>query len=158
MRYLSFLLLLGALGLASHATAAPQVDGGEGFSCALGSSGRAFCWGTNTSSQTGSGLGLPVLASVSRPTEMAAGFVTVSSSGSQSCGLQADGSAWCWGDNYWGQLGNGNFNQQDLPVRVQTTVRFKAISVGAAHVCAIDLADEPWCWGLNADLQLGQQP
>ncbi|MEO8017699.1 MAG: RCC1 domain-containing protein [Pseudomonadota bacterium] len=81
-----FLVLLG-LGLMRHATAAPQVDGGEGFTCALGSSGRAFCWGTNTSSQTGSGLGLPVLATVSRPTEMAAGFVTVSSSAWQSCGL-----------------------------------------------------------------------
>jgi alpha-tubulin suppressor-like RCC1 family protein len=151
-----FLFLL-ALGLMSDARAAPQVDGGEGFTCALGSSGRAFCWGTNTSSQTGSGLGMPVQASVSRPTEMAAGFVTVSSSAWQSCGLQADGSAWCWGDNYYGQLGNGNYKQQDLPVRVQTKERFKSISVGSAHVCAIDMSDEAWCWGLNKDLQLGQQ-
>ena len=76
-----FLVLTGLAGFAGNAIAAPQIDGGEGFSCALGSSGRAFCWGFNTSGQTGTGLGLPFQSSVSRPTEMAASFVTVTNGG-----------------------------------------------------------------------------
>ncbi len=151
------LILLGLAGLASDAIASPQIDGGEGYTCALGSSGRAFCWGVNTSGQTGSGLGLPFQSSVSRPTEMAAGFTTVSSSGFHSCGLQADGSAWCWGRNDWGQLGNGKTGQrEDLPVRVQASFPFVSISAGAAHTCAIDFRREAWCWGNNQSSQLGR--
>lgn len=80
------LIVLGILA-GNTASATPQIDGGEGYSCAVGDGGRAFCWGVNTSGQTGSGLGMPAQLSVSRPTEMAGGFVTIASGAAHSCGL-----------------------------------------------------------------------
>ena len=155
------LLVLGLLVAATELRAAtPQIDGGEGYSCGLGASGRAFCWGTNTASQTGSGLGMPFQLFVSRPTEIAGSFVTIASGREHSCGLQADGSAYCWGQNRLGQVGNGTLSPAvvSLPVRVQTSVRFKSITVGAEHTCAIDLDNLAWCWGSNDSSQLGRVP
>lgn len=159
MRVLYVFVVLALLAVSIAANADPQIDGGEGYTCALGKSGRAFCWGTNTSGQTGSGLGMPAVSSVARPTEMAASLVTVASGGQHSCGLQADGSAYCWGDNTYGQIGNGASGPRvSLPVRVQTAVRFKSITVGGSHTCAIDEDNLAWCWGLNANSQIGQAP
>ena len=36
----------------------------------------------------------------------------------QACGVAANGRAWCWGDNLWGELGNGTTNNSAVPVRV----------------------------------------
>src|SRR5215510_13406753 len=49
---------------------APRIGGGEGFTCAMGASGRAFCWGSNTSGQIGNGAGMANTSRVSTPVEM----------------------------------------------------------------------------------------
>ena len=53
--------------------------------------------------------------------EYLGGVVQVEAGGAHTCALKADGSLWCWGDGYDGQLGNdasGNSNKKDHPVRV----------------------------------------
>jgi alpha-tubulin suppressor-like RCC1 family protein len=96
MRAWHCLIVLVFAVCASETQAASQVGGGEGYTCAMGVNGRAFCWGLNTSAQMGSGVGAPAQLTVGRPTEMAGGFVTVSNGAFHSCGLQADGLAYCW--------------------------------------------------------------
>ena len=156
MRAWHGLIVLGLAVCASEAQAASQVGGGEGYTCAMGPNGRAFCWGINTSAQMGSGVGAPAQLSVGRPTEMAGGFVTVSNGAFHSCGLQADGLAYCWGDNYHGQLGIGSTqNYKSLPSMVRGPA-FTAISAGGAHTCAIDTASQVWCWGWNGSHQLAR--
>jgi len=140
---------------ASETQAASQVGGGEGYTCAMGVNGRAFCWGLNTSAQMGSGVGAPAQLTVGRPTEMAGGFVTVSNGAFHSCGLQADGLAYCWGNNSQGQLGIGSTQSKSLPSMVHGP-SFIAISAGGAHTCAIDTANEVWCWGWNGSEQLAR--
>jgi alpha-tubulin suppressor-like RCC1 family protein len=157
-----------ALSWTTLASGAPvQVGGGEAFTCALGASGRAFCWGANFAGQVGNGAGMAAeVLQVNSPTEIAGGFVTISSSGYRTCGLQADGSAFCWGENHLGGVGNGTasvgttpeVDHVSLPVRVQTSLRFQSISAGGSHTCAIDLSGEAWCWGGNDAGQLGEDP
>jgi Bacterial Ig-like domain (group 2)/Regulator of chromosome condensation (RCC1) repeat len=69
------------------------------------------------------------------------------------CGLDPDGSAWCWGANQSGQLGNGTVTSSVDPVRVAGDRHFTRLSAsndGSSHLaCAIDDGDELFCWGLG---------
>jgi alpha-tubulin suppressor-like RCC1 family protein len=133
MRWMLVPTLFLALGTTGHA-ATPQIGGGEGFTCALGKSGRAFCWGSTTSRQMGTLLGPrnPLASPLARPKEVAGGFATISAGESHTCGLQADGAAFCWGTNGAGQLGFGTMSDSmGLPVPAGSGLKFSAISVGS---------------------------
>lgn len=71
------------------------------------------------------------------------------------CALQADGSAYCWGDNYSGQLGDGTQTDRSVPTPVATTLRFTAISAGAVHTCGLTSDGAAYCWGGNRSGELG---
>jgi alpha-tubulin suppressor-like RCC1 family protein len=76
-----------------------------------------------------------------------------------SCAVKKDGSAICWGHNYYGQLGNGTFDDKatQIPVSVSglgpgTTA---SITVGSSHTCALKTDGSVVCWGNNNSSQLG---
>jgi alpha-tubulin suppressor-like RCC1 family protein len=84
--------------------------------CAL-ASGDVYCWGSNTQGQLGntnaaSSSVVPVLV------EGGHTFVGVSAGAEYTCGVTAEGSLYCWGDNLRGQLGNGTTADSRTPVRV----------------------------------------
>jgi uncharacterized protein YjdB/alpha-tubulin suppressor-like RCC1 family protein len=85
-------------------------------------------------------------------------FVRMSTGTFFSCGLTANGTAYCWGINGEGQLGDGTTTQRLQPTKVKTDLRFVAIASGAAHTCAIVETGFPYCWGRNTDGQLGSDP
>ena len=60
----------------------------------------------------------------------------------------------CWGDNSYGQLGNGSHEPSNLPVAVETLARVKNVSAGF-NTCAVLEDNTVACWGLNASGQLG---
>jgi alpha-tubulin suppressor-like RCC1 family protein len=175
------IVLFGLLVVAHtvHAQGTPRIGGGDAFTCALGPSGRVFCWGSNSAGQIGIGAGMasPVTFEA-RPVEMAGGFKTIASGLFHSCGLQLDGTAYCWGSNANGQLGTNPSAAQavSLPVRVETSAKFQAISAGGSilssppangmlgdvpgsHTCALEVGTgRAFCWGLNFNGQLGQNP
>jgi alpha-tubulin suppressor-like RCC1 family protein len=66
-----------------------------------------------------------------------------------SCGLEADGTAWCWGMNDKGQLGDGTTTMRMTPTKVSTSVKFTTIASGNAHTCALTVDGVAWCWGRN---------
>jgi alpha-tubulin suppressor-like RCC1 family protein len=45
--------------------------------------------------------------------------IAVAAGGSYACALLGDGSVQCWGDNTYGQLGDGTTTQRSQPVPVQ---------------------------------------
>jgi alpha-tubulin suppressor-like RCC1 family protein len=74
-----------------------------------------------------------------------------------SCGLLADGEAFCWGLNAGGQSGNGVASDVGVntPIAVIGNFRFGSITAGGNHSCGILLDGTTMCWGNNVGGQLG---
>jgi alpha-tubulin suppressor-like RCC1 family protein len=61
----------------------------------------------------------------------------------------------CWGDNAFGQLGNGTTVASSTPVAVMALSGAVDVSAGGRSTCAIGSGSAVWCWGRNNWGQLG---
>jgi len=100
---------------------ATAVGAGGAHSCAVVSGGTVVCWGNNIAGQLGNGSTANLDGGVGN------GLVTVSgianakavvAGGCHTCALLTDGNVQCWGDNSYGQLGNGTTASSSTPVTV----------------------------------------
>ena len=147
---------------ATRVSMVTSISAGGAHTCAL-ADGQAYCWGDNTNGQLGNNSTTQSLVPVAVNTSgvLAGKTVTsISTDYSHTCAL-ADGQAYCWGDNTYGQLGNNSTTQSLVPVAVNTsgvlagkTVTSISTSTGTFYTCA--LADgQAYCWGVNINGQLG---
>jgi len=146
--------------------------------CGLASTGVATCWGSPTTGGAGAGAGARAYRSVNVGSTGACGvvsgsgrvscwgayagpipstvrLVSVSVGYHSACGLTADGRAFCWGDNSYGQLGWGGASTPDSLVPVGGGLSFRALSVGYLHACGLTGSGVAYCWGRNSEGQLG---
>jgi len=129
-------------------------------SCGVTTKGAAYCWGDNELGQVGVGL---TTGSFSIPEPVTGGlaFAAVSPGGFFTCGLAAGGSGYCWGNNDYGQLGNGSGSIADTatgtptPVAVLGGLNFTAVSSGGYHACGLTAGGAAYCWGRDYDGELG---
>jgi regulator of chromosome condensation (RCC1) repeat-containing protein/Regulator of Chromosome Condensation (RCC1) repeat protein len=146
-------------------------------SCALLTGGTVDCWGNNDSGELGDGsfpgpqqcgfdqgpYGQPVACST---TPVVVSGLSGASAITGTCALLAGGTVDCWGDNRFGELGDGTDSgpQQcknsdpcsTLPVAVSGLSGATTVSdaVGS-HVCALLTAGTIDCWGDNFGGDLG---
>jgi alpha-tubulin suppressor-like RCC1 family protein len=131
--------------------------------CVIASDDQAYCWGDNyhgllgNNSQNSSSV--PVAVDISGV--LAGKTIKQIAPGSvHTCAIASDDRAYCWGDNYYGELGNNSQNSSLVPVAVDTSgvlagKTIKQITAGGSHVCAIASDDLMYCWGRNESGQLG---
>lgn len=157
------------------------VASGAAFSCALRSTGRVACWGSNLYGQLGFGTGAPAgctntgnpmlgvycgspqtVAGLTDAVEIAAGDFSM-------CARRAGGMVACWGLNLHGQLGIGTTQPANCtggtaqglamqcwkPVAVPGLTSVKSLSVGSFHGCVTRTDGGARCWGINGSGELG---
>ena len=136
-------------------TGAAAVTGGGYHTCARFPDGTLECWGRNDAGQ----LGDPATTTdVSRVPVRVTGISTataVTAGGFHTCALLQDGTVRCWGQNTFGQLGNGTILNSFAPVAVSGITTAVAVSAGGWHTCALLQDGTVRCWGRNEDGQLG---
>jgi alpha-tubulin suppressor-like RCC1 family protein len=87
------------------------------------------------------------------------GFVTLAGGQFHTCGLTADGEAYCWGSNQFGALGTGATQRVvPRPVRVATALRFAGLTAGSQHTCGWTAEGAGYCWSSNDWVELGIGP
>lgn len=84
-------------------------------------------------------------------------FRSVSAGRDFTCGVTPAGTAFCWGRNVAGALGDGTAADRLEPVAVAMPAgaRFDSVSAGQDHACAVTPEGAVYCWGGNAFGQLG---
>src|SRR3990172_1555574 len=80
---------------------------------------------------------------------------SVSAGGYHTCGIAADSLAYCWGYDYYGELGTGTTASSLHPMQVAGGLKFVSISAGTYHTCGMTSTGGAYCWGYNGYGQLG---
>jgi alpha-tubulin suppressor-like RCC1 family protein len=141
--------------------------------CGIATTNVAYCWGGNTHGELGLGI---VDSTHPNATAVVSSekFASIAAGGMHTCALTTDGRAFCWGQNAYGQLGDGTHTLHSTPTAVVGGLHFASIFVGTffitepppesqatlsagvpAHTCAITTDGKPYCWGWNGWGQLG---
>ena len=153
----------GVQKIAVGTTALPQEDE-SGHVCAI-VAGVAKCWGKNAQGELGRDT-LPAhsaTAAAGDVSGLGAGVTDIATGEAHSCAV-VNGAAYCWGSNYYAQLGSNSVpvgypNYSQTPVLVQGLGSgVVAISAAAYHTCALvnnDTAHPIKCWGNNGWGELG---
>lgn len=138
--------------------------------CAIVNS-KAYCWGDNNNGSIGNGT---TSSSVSVPTKVTDtgvlsgktvtaisqdGYVSLASGGYPHVCAIANARAYCWGDNDYGQLGDGSTTDRSSPVAVSTSgvlngKTVQDIQAGLNHTC-VRANSAAYCWGNNGSGQIG---
>jgi alpha-tubulin suppressor-like RCC1 family protein len=127
--------------------------------CAISTADKAVCWGRGRYGKLGIGSAdaLGVIENLMTPREIkgSISFVQLATGVFQTCGIETNGDAYCWGRNGSGQLGDGTTAMRVEPTAVSANLKFKHIAIGSDHACGISSSDEVYCWGNGNAGKLG---
>lgn len=133
-----------------------SISAGRDYTCAIATSGAAYCWGANAYGQLGIGGQTPT----SRPARVGiegVTFTSISAGDSHTCAVTSGGTAYCWGSNAGGKLGGGGppGGGHTVPTPVAGRVVFRSISAGYFHSCGVARDGRTYCWGRNEQGEVG---
>jgi alpha-tubulin suppressor-like RCC1 family protein len=116
-----------------------QISACGAHSVAIRANGTAWAWGSNSSGQLG--INESTLSSYSSPVSVVGGFtdwVQISAGQSHTAAVRANGTAWAWGDNGSGRLGDGTTTNRSSPVSVVPGfIDWAQISAGGSFTLGI---------------------
>jgi alpha-tubulin suppressor-like RCC1 family protein len=158
----------------SPLTGVVAIAAGDGHNLALKGDGTVWAWGWNRYGQLGDGtsasdeyLPWPVQVKGAGGSGVLTGVTAIAAGERHSLAIRSDGTAWAWGWNIYGQLGDGTEGRNDCsfgdacrqtPVQVSGLAGVRAIAGGGKHSLAVTDDGQVWAWGANDNYQLGLLP
>lgn len=122
---------------------------------ALKNDGTVWAWGWNANGCLGDNSNI-AKRSTPAPIPALSGVKAIAANGSiHSLALKNDGTVWAWGDNFYGQLGDGTLIGKSAPMQLSSLDNITAIGTGERHSFAIRNDGTLWAWGWNGNGQLG---
>ena len=148
-----------------HLGSVVQVTTGYQQSCALLSDGRVGCWGNNNFRQLGNQYSYrdnryPRIVRLSDNGPPLKGIIQIATGYTHTCALTSTGNIYCWGQNWTGQLGNGEETEINSHVASPVMVidstgtegsllsDIKYITTGDSLSCGIKSNNDLYCWGV----------
>jgi alpha-tubulin suppressor-like RCC1 family protein len=132
-----------------------QISESHYTACVVMAAGSVKCWGDNSYGQIGDGT----TTDRHTPTNvdgLTSGIVQVSAGTNTTCAVNTFGSVKCWGDNSYGQIGDGTTTDRHTPTNVDgLTSDIMQVSAGTNTTCAVDTVGAAKCWGRNTYGELG---
>jgi len=130
------------------------VSAGPRHAATLQSDGTLWTWGYNINGElghgrTGAGTNRPGLVSVDT------NWCSVSAGGFHTVALRTDGTLWVWGDNHWGQAGNGTTGSMTQPTQSGSETNWVSVVAGYGHTMLFRADGSLWGSGWNNKGQLG---
>jgi len=138
-----------------------ELSAAQTYACGLTDGGVAHCWGHLPYRSLEEEHNLWEQANITPPTtpqpvEPSPPFLSVSVGFEVACGLTEAGEAYCWGDNRYGQLGDGTTGGPRMtPQPVVGGHTFKSLTAGYWRACGVTTEDTTYCWGNNLAGRLG---
>lgn len=134
---------------------AKQVAAGCDFSLALLEDGSVWAWGRGSQGQRGQGDGNLATDAVPQPvTGLTEEVAQIAAGCHHALARTVSGKVYAWGDNLYGQLGNGTNVNSGAPVPVRQLTGVRTVVAGADHNFAIRNDNTVFGWGANGSGQL----
>jgi alpha-tubulin suppressor-like RCC1 family protein len=128
-------------------TKATSISVGSELACAVLADGSARCWGMAERGQLGDGTTNTI---TTIPTKVyglsSARQITIGHN--HACALLEDGTVQCWGENIYGQVGDGTTTERLVPTPVAELSNIVEVSAGFWHTCARMESGKIFCWGM----------
>lgn len=138
----------------SPLTVAPRVSMGRGQTLVVRQDGSVWGAGANDTGQLGNGSTAAAVVHAVRAGQLT-GMVGVSTRAGHSLAVGADGRVWSWGDNGFGQLGDGTVTDRTSPVQVVGLDGVTRVAAGGGHSLALRGDGSVWAWGSNGNGAVG---
>ena len=131
------------------------VSAGIDHSVAIRPDGTIWAWGFNGSGQLGDGT-IRERTTPTKVWDFTSNWAAVVAGGNHSLAIKQDGTIWAWGENQYGQIGDGSSGNRKLsPVKIGAATNWKSIAAGRTFSLAIKTDGTLWSWGDNFYGQLG---
>lgn len=153
-----------------------RIGAGNGHTCGLTATGAVYCWGRNYEMQGGTDttqsvdcnyIGLDELLGphfehclpYPKLVQGAPAFDRLAVNSFDTCGIEPNGNAWCWGAFWQGNPQPGESATWSVnkfaPQPVQGGVQWSSVSIGYGFKCGLNVHDQGVCWGVNNSGQHG---
>ncbi len=132
------------------------IAGGGSHSLSLKKDGTVWAWGDDYYGQLGDGI-QPYVPYITTAVQLngLSGITAIAGGYSHGLALKKDGTVWAWGNNDYGQLGDGTEIDRATAVQVSGLSGITAIAGGYSHSLALKNDGTVWAWGNNENGQLG---